>query len=411
MEPILLTKAPDAGPQTFDEYRAEGGYEALAKALTAGPQSVLNELTASGLRGRGGAGFPTGQKWSLTAQEPARLKYVVANGGEDEPGSQKDRFLMERYPHKIIEGVLLAAYTIGASEAVLYVNALFTDAIAQLESAISETSTAGHLAIASIRITSAPRQYVAGEDTAALEVIEGRDPLPRMKPPFPTTAGLYGQPTVVNNIETFAYVPSIVRRGADWFRGQGTADNPGTMLFTLPANVRHPGVVELPVGTTLRALVEEHGGGLASGRGVKGVLPGGPSSGWVGTDELDVALDREPLAQLGSTLGCGALRILEDGECVMEVIDEIAQFFMAEACGQCPACNMETQTLAKIITQVKNGRGMPQLMDQIPKVAAFAEGKGQCGLVSMPVSPLISAARLYPEDIAHHLEHGVCIPP
>ena len=409
MEAILLTKEPDAGVQTLDEYRAEGGYEALATALASSPQSVLDELVASGFRGRGGAGFPTGQKWSLTAQEQRTPKFVVANGGEDEPGSQKDRFLMERYPHKIIEGTLLAAYAIGAGEVILYVNSLYDIAIAQLETAIVAATEAGLRGPTSIRVAPAPPQYVAGEDTAALEVIEGRAPLPRAKPPFPTSAGLYGQPTIVNNIETFAMAPAIVRRGANWFRRQGTPDNPGTMLFTLPANVRRPGVVELPVGTTLRELIEEHGGGLISGKTIKGVLPGGPSSGWVSDAELDVALDRGPLKELGSSLGCGALRILEEGECVVEVLDEITQFFMAEACGQCPACNMETQTLAKIISQVKSGHAMPGLIDQIPKLAAFAAGKGFCSLITMPIAPLTSATRLYPQDIAHHLAHGTCL--
>ena len=408
MEPILLTKAPGAGPQTLDEYRAEGGYDALTTALASGPQSVLDELVASGLRGRGGAGFPTGQKWSLTSQERGSPKYVVANGGEDEPGSQKDRFLMESYPHKVIEGALLGAYAIGAGEVILYVNSLYDVAIGQLETAIADAMAAGCLRGTTIRVMSAPQRYVAGEDTAALEVIEGRDPLPRAKPPYPTAVGLYGQPTIVNNIETFACVPSIVLHGAGWFRRQGTADNPGTMLFTLPRNVRRPGVVELPIGTPLRELIDEHGGGMASGKAVKGVLPGGPSSGWVSDAGLDVALDRGPLKELGSSLGCGALRILEEGECVVEIMDEIAQFFMVEACGQCPACNMETQTLAKIVSQVKSGHGMPQLMDQIPKLAAFAEGKGFCSLITMPIPPLTSAARLYPEDIAHHLAHGTC---
>jgi NADH-quinone oxidoreductase subunit F len=418
MEPILLTRDPNSGTETLDEYRAAGGYEALSQSVASTPQSVLDAVKESGIRGRGGAGFPVGQKWSLAAAEPEFPKYVVANGGEDEPGSEKDRLLMERYPHKLIEGVILGAYAIGASEAVLYVNALFTAAIAQLEAAIAEATAGGYLGehvagsdfVLSMRIHPSPAEYVAGEDSASLEVIEGRKPLPRDKPPFPTSVGLYGKPTIVNNIETFAYIPSIVRNGPEAFRSAGTADNPGPMLFTLPANVRRPGVVELPVGTTLRELIEEHGGGLSSGKAVKGVLPGGPSSGWVGADDLDVVLDRAPLAELGSVLGCGVLRIVEEGECVVEVLDEIAQLFQRESCGQCATCVMETQTLGKIITQVKGGKATQQLMDQIPKLALFAKmpGKGKCSLISMPFPPLISAMKLFPEDIAHHIEHGTC---
>ena len=316
---------------------------------------------------------------------------------------------MERYPHKLIEGVALAAFAIGADEAVLYVNALFDRAIAQLEVAVAEASAAGLLGPElQLRIHPGPPEYVAGEDTAALEAIEGRKALPREKPPFPTSAGLYGKPTVVNNIETFACVPAIVRNGPEWFRSIGAADNPGTMLFTLPANMRRPGVVELPTGTTLRALLDEHGGGLASGKRVRGVLPGGPSSGWLGPDDLDVPLDREPLAAKGSALGCGVLRVLEDDECVVEALDDIAQLFMRESCGQCPTCVMGTQTLARIVTQVKNGQATQQLVDQIPRLAAFAQGKGLCSLISMPFPPLTSAIRLFPGDIEHHIAHGAC---
>ncbi len=400
MEAILLTKNLQQGPQTLEEYRAEGGYEALVRAL----------------RGRGGAGFLTGEKWRMVAEEEATLKYVVANGGEDEPGSLKDRLLMENFPHKVLEGVILASYGVGASEAVLYINSLYERAIAQMGNAIKEATAEGSIGekigedgfSLSVRIHEGSQEYVAGEDSAALEVIEGKEPLPREKPPYPVSAGLFGKPTVVNNIETFAYVPAIVRKGAEWFRSQGTADNPGTMLFTLPANVRNPGVVELPVGTSLRSLIEDYGGGLASGKSVKAVLPGGPSSGLVGVQDLDVAMDRQPLIALGSSLGCGAMRIIEEGQCVVEPINEIAQFFEQEACGQCPTCSMTTQTLAKILSQVSAGQGTQQMLEQIPKLGMFARGKGFCALILMPIPPLSTAVKLFPEDFAYHIQHGHC---
>lgn len=416
MQPIILTKDLQQGPQTLGEYLAEGGYAALERALAGSPQDVLDAVSASGLRGRGGAGFPTGQKWVFAASEAASPKYVVANGGEDEPGSQKDRVVMESYPHKMLEGVILAAYAIGASEAVLYVNSLFERSIAQLETAIREASAQGYLGddilgsgfSLAVRVHLGPQDYVAGEDSAALEVIEGRRALPRQKPPFPTAAGLFGKPTVVNNVETFACVPAIVRNGPEWFRQQGTADNPGTMIFTLPANLRRPGVVEFPIGTPLRELIEEHGGNLASGRHVKAVLPGGPSSGFIGAEHLDVPMDRQPLMEYGSALGCGVLRVVEEGECIVEVVDEIAQFFARESCGQCPTCVMETSALAKITTQVQKGGGTPQLLDQVAKLGAFARGKGFCSLISMPISPLATAMRLFPEDFTYHMERHAC---
>lgn len=411
-----MTKGPGAGPESFEEYLAQGGYRALMRALAGPPRAVIDTVVASGLRGRGGAGFPTGQKWSLAAAEAESTRYVVANGGEDEPGSLKDRVVMESYPHKLLEGMTLAAYAIGAAEAVIYINSLFTRAMERVEEAIREANAAGYLGediqgsgySLTMRVHPGPQEYVAGEDSAALEVIEGRKPLPREKPPYPTTAGLFGKPTVVNNVETFAYVPAIVRNGPAWFRAQGTDDNPGTMLFTLPPNVRRPGVVELPVGVPLRELIEAHGGGLTSSRGVKAVLPGGPSSGFIAADGLDVAMDRQPLMQRGSALGCGVLRIVEDGECMVEVCDEIAQFFSQESCGQCPTCVMETSTLAKIISQVQKGVGTPQLLEQIPKLAAFGRGKGFCSLISMPIPPLTSALRVCPDDFRYHLERGTC---
>jgi NADH-quinone oxidoreductase subunit F len=413
LERIVLTKDIAQGPQTLDEYRAEGGFQALDRALAGPPQDVLDAVTESHLRGRGGAGFPTGQKWGFTAVEQETPKYVVANGGEDEPGSQKDRVVMENVPHKLIEGTLLAAYAIGASEVILYVNSEYHRAHEQLEKAIEDVTAAGYIGPSgkmdvTIRIHPAPQEYVAGEDTAALEVIEGKKALPRVKPPFPVTKGLFGKPTIVNNIETFAYVPAIVRNGPDWFKSQGTEDNPGTMLFTLPANVTKPGVVELPIGTPLRALIEEYGGGLASGKGIKAVLPGGPSSGFLRGDDLDVAMDRKPLMERGSALGCGVLRIIEDGECIVEVADDIAQFFAREQCNQCPACNMETNQLAKITSQVRAGAGNPALLAQIPRIGDFAKGKGQCSLISMPVPPLTSAIRLFADDFNYHIEHHTC---
>jgi NADH-quinone oxidoreductase subunit F len=413
MEHIVLTKNIADGPQTFDEYRAEGGYQALERALAGSPQDVLDAVTESHLRGRGGAGFPTGQKWGFTAAEEGTPKYVVANGGEDEPGSQKDRVVMENAPHRVLEGLLLAAYAVGAAEAILYVNSTYAVATDRLEKAIEDATKAGYIGPngklnVSVRIHPAPQEYVAGEDTASLEVIEGRKPLPRVKPPFPVTSGLFGKPTVVNNVETYAYIPAIVLKGPAWFQSQGSEDNPGTMLFTLPANVKNPGVVELPVGVSLRELIEVHGGGLASGKGIKAVLPGGPSSGFLRGDDLDVAMDRKPLMERGSALGCGVLRVIEEGECIVEVADDIAQFFAREQCGQCPACTMETNNLAKITSTIRSGAGNPALLEQVPKLGAFAKGKGQCSLISMPVAPLTSAIRLFADDFHYHMEHHTC---
>ena len=420
MERIVFTKGPGvrppAEPQTYEEYIAEGGYEAVRRALAGNPQAVLDAVSASGLRGRGGAGFPTGQKWSFAALESEATKYIVVNGGEDEPGSQKDRVVIEFFPHKVLEGVILAAFAIGAVEAIFYVNSTYGRALTQLQGAIDRATESGFLGedilgsrySLTVRIFPASQEYVAGEDSAALEAIEGREPKPRQKPPFPTAVGLYGKPTAVNNVETFAYIPAIIRNGPEWFRGQGTMDNPGTMLFTLPANVSLPGVVELPIGTPLSELIVTYGGGLASGRGIKAVLPGGPSSGFLSAADLDVPMDRQPLMARGSSLGCGVIRIVEEGQCIVEIVNEIAQFFSVESCGQCPACSMETSNMAKIMATVQAGTANPQMLAQIPKLAAFAKGKGFCSLISMPVPPLTTAIERFPDDFAYHLEHHAC---
>ncbi len=266
---LLLTRPPDAEPEWFDDYLSFGGYAALSQARAGSPDAVLEAVRASGLRGRGGAGFPAWQKWELAqaSSSPAHpTKHVVVNGGEHEPGSRKDRFLVARYPHRVLEGAALCAFATGASSIVLYLIEDMADAIGAARRAIDEATAAGHLAGLDVKVALAPTTYVAGEETAALEVIEGRKAWPRKKPPFPGKVGLFGQPTTVQNVETMAWVAGIVRHGPAWF-------SPGAMLCTLDDSFARPGLVEVPLGTTLRALVEDHGGGTRGGRPVKAILP------------------------------------------------------------------------------------------------------------------------------------------
>ncbi|HZU06769.1 MAG TPA: NADH-ubiquinone oxidoreductase-F iron-sulfur binding region domain-containing protein [Chloroflexota bacterium] len=417
MERILLTS--DSGPESFAAYLAQGGYRAWQRVVREGkPEVVLAEVQASGLRGRGGAAFPVGRKWQFAVETPAERKYVVANGGEDEPGSHKDRLLMEHYPHKVLEGLMLASYAIGAREAFLYVNREFTEAIASLERAIAEAQEAGYLGerlfgtdySLTVRLHRAPTTYVAGEDSAALESLEGKEALPRQKPPYPATHGLYGMPTVVNNVETLANVPAIVARGAAWYRTIGTPDCPGTMLFTTMERVRRPGVYELPFGTPLRYLYEECAGGLADPRPLRAILPGGPSSGFLKPDALDLPLEYQAFREAGSALGCGVMTFYPEGTCLVEEVLRIAEFFAAESCGQCPACQMETQQLVRILQQVRDGKASAALLGTVDRVIQFARGKGFCSLINMPAPPIQSALRLFPEDFQYHLEHGTCPP-
>jgi NADH-quinone oxidoreductase subunit F len=416
MEGILFPRGVAEGRESLDAYRARGGYQALEKALKQlSPREILQEIDASGLRGRGGAGFPTGKKWAFTADTPETPRYIILNGGEDEPGSKKDRVLMENVPHLIIEGIILAAYAVGASKAYLYINAAYKDAIKSMEDALAEAKHLGYVGEGiggkdfnlEIVFAPAPHEYVAGEDTAVIEVIEGKKPLPRQKPPFPATAGLFGKPTAVNNVETLANVAPIILRGAEWYRGFGTAESPGTMVFSLDEKVNRPGVYELPFGTPLRHLIEQCGGGTRDNKKIKALLPGGPSSAFLTGEQLDVALDHNSVRAAGSSIGCGVIGIVTEGSCIVEEALKIAEFFAAESCGQCPACRMETNTLAMLLKKIQQGQGSAPMLDQFGKVIAFNKGKGFCSLINMPGPPIESAAKLFRADFEAHLA-GKC---
>ena len=416
MTGILFPRGIVEGREELNQYRARGGYEALAKALKASPEEVVREIIDAGLRGRGGAAFPTGKKWSLTREAPEQPHYLVMNGGEDEPGSKKDRVLMENLPHLVIEGVILASYAVGASKAYLYINENYQAATKSITDALAEARAGGYWGKnvldssfnLEIELTPAPHDYVAGEDTAALEVIEGKKPLPRQKPPFPVTVGLFGKPTAVNNVETLANVAPIVLRGAKWYRGFGTAESPGTMIFALDEDVNRPGVYELPFGTSLQYLIEECGGGIKGGKKIKAIMPAAPSSAFLPPDKAGTPLDHNSMREAGSALGCGVVRLVSEGSCIVEEVLKISEFFAAESCGQCPACRMETSTLTALLKKVQQGQGGPPVLEQFGKVLAFNKGKGFCTLIAMPGPPIESALRLFPGDFESHLATGKC---
>jgi NADH-quinone oxidoreductase subunit F len=403
---ILFPEGVPTKHETFEEYCASGGYEALAKNLS--PAAILEEVTSSGLRGRGGAGFPVGKKWNVAAESTESSRYVVCNAGEDEPGSFKDRVLIEHRPHLVLEGLALACRAVGAQRAYIYLNETYEDCLNRISTSIDEARNAGYLSRLQVSIHRAPTVYVAGEDSAALEVIEGKPPKPRQKPPFPATVGLFGKPTVTNNVETLANIPPIVRNGVSWFRSYGTPDSPGTMLFCLGDEMNRPGAFELPFGTPLRQLYEDLGGCLKDGAKLKAFLPGGPSCAFLPEDRLDVSLDPESLKRAGSTLGCGVMRFFPERACMVQETTRIANFFAKECCGQCPACRMETSMLSAILERIQHGKGDPALFNQFEKIIDFNRGKGFCTLVNMPGPPILSAMRLFRGEFEHHLQHGTC---
>src|SRR5437660_12183584 len=366
---ILFPEGRPTKRQSFEEYRASGGYESAPEKFS--PQTILEEVTESGLRGRGGAGFPVGKKWEIARTTPTTPRYVVCNAGEDEPGSFKDRVLLEHHPHLVLEGTILAARAIEADSAYFYINETYADCVSRMTEAIAEATAAGYLRSLKVSIHRAPTVYVAGEDSAALEVLEGKPAKPRPKPPYPATAGLFGKPTAVNNVETLANIPPILRNGASWFRTHGTAESPGTMIFCLGEEMHAPGAYELPLGTPLRHLYENIGGGLRNGKPLKAVLPGGPSCAFLTPKQLDVPLDPESLRRVGSTLGCGVMRFYAEDACMVGEAVRIAQFFARESCGQCPACRMETSMLSAMLERIHGGKAEAALYDQFQKIIDF----------------------------------------
>ncbi len=396
---LLLTRPPDAPPERLDECLAAGGYEGLRKAREIGPDEVIRLVGEADLRGRGGAGFPAAKKWALARAAQGAPKYVVANGGEHEPGSRKDRFLVAMYPHRVLEGVAVCAHATGATVAYLYLIEDMADAIESAKTAIEEAQAKALLGDLEVHVALAPTTYVAGEETAALEVIEGKKAWPRRKPPYPGQAGLFGKPTTVTNVETLAWAAGIVRGGADWW-------GPGAMLATLGDDVVRPGVYEVPLGTTFRALIEGCGEGAAGGRPVRAILPA-LSSAFLPASALDLPMTNAAVKAAGSNLGCGGVSILEDGSCVVERLVEISQFFKREQCGQCPPCRMETSTLAAVLEKLTAGTP-GDYETQIEKITSFTRGKGNCSLIEMAAAPVLSALRHFPEDFAAHAMTGRC---
>mgnify|MGYP002713176040 CR=1 FL=1 len=402
---LLLTNEPATRAETIAEYQAMGGFAALREALTRrSPAWVLEQLETSRLRGRGGASFPTARKWALAAQTEAKQKYVVANGGEHEPGSSKDKHLVAFYPHKILEGLLLCAYATGASIAWVYLIEDMDTQIAATERAIAELEAEGLIGdnilgsefSCKIRIHRAPPTYVAGEESAAIDSIEGGEGKPREKPPYPGQAGLHAMPTTVNNVETLAHVPGILRMGGEAFSEIGTEQSTGSLLFTLGEGVLRPGVYELPFGSTYRQLIQTCGGGLVEGRKLRALLPA-LSCAFLLPHQLDIPISYESLAELGTSPGCGGVHLWFEGEDVVAKTLEIADFFQREQCGQCPPCNMGTAQYLNILRAVSEGRP-GDYQGAIHKVAAFIKGKGHCSLTSMATTPLLSALEVFAED-------------
>lgn len=390
---------------SLDEYLRSGGGRPLAIARRGNPETVIEEIKSSGLRGRGGAGFPTGVKWTTVRNDPCPQKYVVCNAAEGEPGTFKDRWLLRLNPYQVLEGIAIAAYAVGAERAYVGIKGVFQKEIEILEGALKEMDDADMLKPVSIDIVRGPDEYLFGEEKAMIEVIEGNDALPRIFPPY--QIGLFAKtgssnPTVVNNVETFANVPAIMRAGAGWFRSFGTPESPGTMVFTLVGDVRVPGVYELPLGTTLRELIYDIGGGPAEGRTIKAIFPGSSHS-VITVDQLDTPLDFDSMKSAGTGLGSGGFVVYDDSTCIVEAALVFSRFLHTESCAQCPPCKTGTQEFSEIFERIERGEGSSEDLKTAKSRCSTVTGGALCYLPTGASLVMKSALESFGDEFEQHL--------
>ena len=402
---IVLRNCGFINPENIDEYIAAGGYEAIAKALhSMTPEDVVNEVKASGLMGRGGAGFPTGLKWEFAIKTPGDEKYVICNADEGEPGTFKDRLILEGDPHKLIEGMLIAGYAIKANTGFVYIRGEYGLSIERIEKAISDARSYGLLGKNildsnfnfDIFVKKGAGAYVCGEETALIESLEGKRGHPRNKPPFPINAGLWGKPTLVNNVETLANVPEIIRNGADWYRGYGTDKCPGTKVYTILGHVQTPGLIEAEMGTTLKEIIFEYGGGIKDGKAFKGALIGGAAGAFIGPEMLDVKMDFVNLREYAAALGSGAILVMNEDTDMVDMLKSVLHFFKHESCGHCVPCRLGTAKLVEIIDNISLSKGKTEDIDSLLEITNAMKAASFCPLgqsVSLPVSSALKYFR------------------
>jgi NADH-quinone oxidoreductase subunit F len=416
--PLLLAHPGRTTPLSLDEYRAEAGYVGWHKALTAmTPDQVIEEVKTSGLRGRGGAGFPTGMKWSFIPKAPG-AKYVAVNADESEPGTFKDRELIEIEPHRVLEGVALCCYAVGAETAFIYIRGEYRVAADRLEAAIADAEAANILGAGcmgtqvrvKILVFRGAGAYICGEETALLESLEGRRPMPRSRPPFPAVEGLYRRPTVINNVETLANVPGIIERGSAWYLEIGNPPrNTGPKIFCLSGRVNRPGNYELPLGAvTVRELIDDFGQGVIGGKQVKGVLTAGVSAPILTADKLDTKLDYDSIQAAGSMLGSASLIVLDEDTCIVRAAAVMEEFFRHESCGKCTPCREGTSWLFKILSRIEAGGGKPADLDLLLSLSSEISGKVLCALGDFATSPVVATVRQYRAEYEQHITDGRC---
>jgi bidirectional [NiFe] hydrogenase diaphorase subunit len=414
---IVLENSGVVDPERIEDYIAHDGYTGLIKALTEmTPQQVISDVTTSGLRGRGGAGYPTGLKWSTVSKAVGTQKYVICNADEGDPGAFMDRSVLESDPHRVIEGMLIAAYAVGASEGYIYVRAEYPLAIKRLKTAIRQAERLGLLGANicgtrfSLRIDLrlGAGAFVCGEETALIASVEGKRGTPRPRPPYPAMEGLLGQPTLINNVETYANVPPIIRNGGEWYASIGTAGSKGTKVFALAGRVQNTGLVEVPMGITLREMVYEIGGGIPEGRKFKAVQTGGPSGGCLPAETLDMPVEYESLAKAGSIMGSGGMIVMDESSCMVDVAKYFMDFCMTESCGKCIPCRVGTYQMHRILTAITNMSATEQDLKMLEELCDLLKHTSLCGLGQSAPNPVVSTLKSFAAEYKAHIEDHKC---
>ena len=406
-------------PWLLAQYQSRGGYEVLKKVLKeqTPPQQIIDEVKASGLRGRGGAGFPTGLKWSFIARNAPGQKYVVCNSDEGEPGTFKDRDILRYNPHQLIEGMILSGYTIGATRGYNYIRGEFCEPYERFEAALAEAREAGFLGkdiLGSgfefeLYTHLGAGAYICGEETALLESIEGKKGQPRFKPPFPAHFGLYGCPTIINNTESLASIPMILEKGGQWFADIGVKNSGGPKMFSISGNINNPGVFEIPMGTPFAKLLEI-AGGMKDGRTLKGVIPGGSSAPIIPGDQMmDLTMDYDAIAGAGSMLGSGAVIVLDDTNCMVKVLERMSYFYHEESCGQCTPCREGTGWLYRVVKRIEDGKGRAEDLDLLDDVANKISGRTICALGDAAALPGSGMLKHFRDEFQYHIDHKKCM--
>jgi NADH-quinone oxidoreductase subunit F len=402
---------------TMDEYTAHGGYQALPKALReCQPAGLVEAVKRSGLRGRGGAGFPCGVKWGFIPKDSPKPKYLVCNCDESEPGTFKDRMLIEEEPHQLLEGIIISSYAIGSHLAFIYCRGEFVYGAQVLQGAISEAYARGFLGRnilgsgfdLDVHLHRGAGAYICGEETGLLESLEGKRGQPRPKPPFPAVSGLYRSPTVVNNVETLCNIPHIVLRGAEWYASIGPPKSTGPRLFSVSGHVERPGNYELPMSVTMREVIFEHAGGIPNGRRLKAVIPGGSSAPVLTEQHLDVTMDFESLAAAGSMSGSGGVIVMDDATCVVRVGEIVSRFYHHESCGQCTQCREGTAWLHKVLRRIERGQGRKEDLDLLLDMCDNMKGKTICVLSDAAAMPIESYLKYFREEFEIHIQKQAC---